>query len=57
MAMDQELGGYALVDRIATGGMAEVYRARALPGTQRTADEPEEVVLKRLLPSFRADQA
>ncbi|MFN7132460.1 MAG: protein kinase domain-containing protein [Myxococcales bacterium] len=57
MAMDTELGGYAIVDRIAVGGMAEVYRARAQAATQRGADEPPEVVLKRLLPNFRAEQA
>jgi serine/threonine-protein kinase len=57
MAMETELGGYSLLDRIATGGMAEVYRAQAGQGTQRVADEPEQVVLKRLLPNFRAEQA
>jgi serine/threonine-protein kinase len=37
--------------------MAEVYQARAKPTTQRSPGEPEEVVLKRLHPSFRADAA
>lgn len=41
--------------RLAVGGMAEVYQARARPTTQRTPGEPEEVVLKRLHPSFRGD--
>jgi serine/threonine-protein kinase len=50
-----ELGGYEIVGRLAVGGMAEVYQARARPGTQRSPGEPDEVVLKRLHPSFRAD--
>jgi serine/threonine-protein kinase len=37
--------------------MAEVYRARAGPATTRSAGEPDEVVLKRLLPAHRADGA
>ena len=41
--------------RLAVGGMAEVYQARALPGTLRSEGEPDEVVLKRLLPSYRND--
>lgn len=57
MAQVTELGGYSIVDRIAVGGMAEVYRARAASATQRVGDEPEQVVLKRLLPNFRAEQA
>jgi serine/threonine-protein kinase len=35
--------------------MAEVYQARSKPDAQRAPGEPEEVVLKRLLPSFRND--
>ena len=57
MALETELGGYSIVEKIAIGGMAEVYKARAAAGTQRTADEPADVVLKRLLPKFRAEQA
>jgi serine/threonine-protein kinase len=57
MALETELGGYSIVDKLAIGGMAEVYRSRALAGTQRSADEPADVVLKRLLPKFRAEQA
>ena len=57
MAMDTELGGYQLLDRIATGGMAEVYRAEASPSTQKSADEPDQIVLKRLLANFRAEKA
>lgn len=57
MATETELGGYLLSDKIAVGGMAEVYRAKAAQGTQRGADEPADVVLKRLLPTFRAEQA
>jgi len=56
MALETELGGYSIVEKLAIGGMAEVYRARAAPGTARSADEPGDVVLKRLLPRFRAEQ-
>ncbi|MFL5348054.1 MAG: serine/threonine protein kinase [Hyalangium sp.] len=55
MAEALELGGYEVVGRLAVGGMAEVYQARASPTIQRSPGEPEEVVLKRLHPSFRAD--
>ena len=55
MPLERELGGYEIVGRLAVGGMAEVYQARALPGTQRSEGEPDEVVLKRLLPSYRND--
>ncbi len=55
MAQDSELGGYQIVGRLAVGGMAEVYQARAKPTTQRSAGEPDDVVLKRLLPTFRND--
>ncbi|HYH97448.1 serine/threonine-protein kinase [Hyalangium sp.] len=57
MAEASELGGYEVVGRLAVGGMAEVYQARAKPTTQRSPGEPEEVVLKRLHPSFRGDAA
>jgi serine/threonine protein kinase len=53
--LERELGGYEIVGRLAVGGMAEVYQARALLGTQRSEGEPDEVVLKRLLPSYRND--
>jgi serine/threonine protein kinase len=55
VAEASELGGYEVVGRLAVGGMAEVYQARAKATTQRSPGEPEEVVLKRLHPSFRAD--
>lgn len=55
MAPETELGGYHLVGRLAIGGMAEVHQARARPNTQRSPGEPDEVVLKRLLPSYRND--
>jgi len=51
-----ELGGYEIVGKIAVGGMAEVYRARATGTANKVADEPDEVVLKRLLPALRAEQ-
>lgn len=53
MAGEIELGGYQIVGRLAVGGMAEVYQARARPGVPSPPGEPEEVVLKRLLPAFR----
>ncbi|WP_075335907.1 serine/threonine protein kinase [Archangium gephyra] len=52
-----DLGGYEVVGRLAVGGMAEVYQARAKPSTQRSPGEPEDVVLKRLLPTYRNDGA
>ncbi|MBL8955951.1 MAG: serine/threonine protein kinase [Myxococcaceae bacterium] len=35
--------------------MAEVYQAKARPDTQRSSGEPDDVVLKRLLPAYRND--
>jgi serine/threonine protein kinase len=52
---ETELGGYQIVGRLAVGGMAEVYQAKA--AGERGAGEPEQVVLKRLLPSFRSEAA
>jgi eukaryotic-like serine/threonine-protein kinase len=52
---ETELGGYSVVGRLAVGGMAEVYQAKARPDTQRSAGEPDDVVLKRLLPVYRND--
>lgn len=57
MAEAADLGGYEVVGRLAVGGMAEVYQARARVTTQRSPGEPDEVVLKRLHPSFRNDGA
>jgi len=57
VAQETELGGYQIVGRLAIGGMAEVYQARARATTQRSPGEPDEVVLKRLLPTFRNDGA
>lgn len=57
MAQAVDLGGYEVVGRLAVGGMAEVYQARAKPSTQRSPGEPDEVVLKRLLPTYRNDGA
>jgi serine/threonine-protein kinase len=37
--------------------MAEVYQAKARSTTQRSAGEPDDVVIKRLLPSYRNDAA
>lgn len=57
MGQETELGGYQIVGRLAVGGMAEVYQARPLENTQRSPGEPEDVVLKRLLPAYRNDGA
>lgn len=57
MAQETELGGYQIVGRLAVGGMAEVYQAKPRPNTQRSPGEPEDVVIKRLLPSYRNDAA
>ncbi|GMU63306.1 MAG: hypothetical protein AMXMBFR34_50690 [Myxococcaceae bacterium] len=57
MAQETELGGYQLVGRLAVGGMAEVYQAKARSSTQRSPGEPDDVVIKRLLPSYRNDAA
>ncbi|MCL2626781.1 MAG: serine/threonine protein kinase [Cystobacterineae bacterium] len=52
----KKLGGYQLVARIASGGQAEVFRAKvtnaAFFGKPR---QGEFVILKRLLPAFRRD--
>ena len=57
MSQAADLGGYEVVGRLAVGGMAEVYQARARTTTQRSPGEPDEVVLKRLLPTYRNDGA
>jgi eukaryotic-like serine/threonine-protein kinase len=57
VAQETELGGYQLVGRLAVGGMAEVYQARPRPSTQRSPGEPDDIVIKRLLPSYRNDAA
>jgi len=52
-------GAYVLLDRIAVGGMAEVFRAqpRARDGGQSAKPEPRGrlVVIKRMLPAVAAD--
>jgi serine/threonine-protein kinase len=55
VAQETELGGYQIVGRLAIGGMAEVYQARPTMTTQRSPGEPDDIVLKRLLPSYRND--
>jgi eukaryotic-like serine/threonine-protein kinase len=57
LTQETELGGYQIVGRLAIGGMAEVYQAKPLPTTQRSPGEPDDVVLKRLLPTYRNDGA
>lgn len=44
-------GSYVIVERIAVGGMAEVFRA----AEPRTAGEPRTVVIKRMLPSLASE--
>ncbi len=57
MAKEDTLAGYQLLERLAKGGMAEIFRAKAPPEEARGSDDPSVVVLKRLLPEFRADPA
>jgi serine/threonine-protein kinase len=55
--VETELGGYSVIGRLAVGGMAEVYQAKARTDTPRSSGEPDDVVLKRLLPVYRNDAA
>ncbi len=55
--LSPELSGYRIVGRLAVGGMAEVYQAQALESAPRGPGEPDEVVVKRLLPGLREDNA
>ena len=57
MSRETELGGYQLVGRLAVGGMAEVYQARSRQTTQKSPGEPDDIIIKRLLPSYRNDAA
>lgn len=57
MSQQSDLGGYEVVGRLAVGGMAEVYQARPKETTQRSPGEPDEIVLKRLLPAYRNEGA
>lgn len=57
VTLESELGGYEIVGRLAVGGMAEVYQGRALPSTASAPGESPDVVLKRLLPTYRNDGA
>ncbi|MFT5357407.1 MAG: serine/threonine protein kinase [Polyangiales bacterium] len=47
------LGPYELVDRLAVGGMAELYRARA----PQDVGGPRLVVIKRMLPHIAAEES
>jgi serine/threonine-protein kinase len=51
MSSAQKFGKYTLVERIAVGGMAEIYRAK----TFGAAGFEKDLVLKRILPQFSAD--
>ncbi len=55
MHVDFELAGYEVIGRLAVGGMAEVYQAKAGPTLERAEGQSVEVALKRLHPSRRAD--
>lgn len=48
---DTRFGGLTLIERIAVGGMAEVFRARE----PRGAGEPRTIVVKRMLPHIAAE--
>jgi len=53
----KKLGGYQLLSRIASGGQAEVFRAKATNSALFKNSRPSEfVVIKRLLPAFRQDK-
>jgi serine/threonine protein kinase len=47
-----QFGKYQLIERIATGGMAEIYRARY----QAAAGVTKPVVIKKILPHFAGDR-
>jgi len=49
----QEFGKYLLLDRIAVGGMSEIYRARMTAAAGVT----KQVVIKKILPSFAGNPA
>ena len=49
---EEQFGRYTLLDRIASGGMAEIFRARYSPGP----DFSKIVVIKRILPSLADDE-
>ena len=51
--MSLRLGKYELLSRIATGGMAETFRARV----EGAAGVTKQVVIKKVLPSFAGDEA
>ncbi len=51
MATATKFGKYTLVERIAVGGMAEIYRAK----TFGAAGFEKDLVIKRILPQFSAD--
>jgi serine/threonine protein kinase len=57
VSLERELGGYEIVGRLAVGGMAEIYQARALDPAAAAPGESIDVVLKRLLPTYRNDGA
>src|SRR5438094_3482804 len=51
MATATKFGKYTLVERIAVGGMAEIYRAK----TYGAAGFEKDLVIKRILPRFSSD--
>ncbi len=52
--LETDLKDYRLVDRLAIGGMAEVFLAETV--SPESPEGGENVVIKRLLPRFRADK-
>ena len=49
----QPFGKYILLDRIAAGGMAEIFRAKYVAAAGVT----KQVVIKRILPHYAGNQA
>ena len=53
MNSPEGFGNYVLTERIAIGGMAELFRAEALDGTRYATD----ICIKRILPHYSEDDA
>ena len=51
--LETDLKDYRIVDRLAIGGMAEIFLADVVSADKET--EPKKVVVKRLLPRYRSE--